>query len=131
MKVRLRLREMTRPAKSSAMGVRIPTEEQILENPDRRFFIAGGWVDSSNLCEICLYWHRRQEQFTLYSLLQVLEHEALHAVLANLLDLDTSMKLDNVYRSSCKWLSNDRIIFVNEFFVDKWVFPPYLEEPTY
>lgn len=121
---------MTRPAKSSAIGVRIPTEEQILENLDRRFFIAGGWVDSSNLCEICLYWHRRQEQFTLYSLLQVLEREALHVVLVNLLYLDMPMKLDDVHRFSCAWLSNDRIIFVNEFFVGKWVFPPYLEEPT-
>ncbi|MEM2118966.1 MAG: hypothetical protein QW840_02455, partial [Candidatus Bathyarchaeia archaeon] len=57
--------------------------------------------------------------------------ETLHVVLAKNLSLQVSMKLDRVHRSSCVWLDEKRLIFVNEFrFGDKWVLPPYFEEPT-
>lgn len=112
------------------VNVRVPTKSEILENPKRRDFLGGGWVDSSELRTINVYWHKRQGLFTIYSLLNVLEHESLHSVLARLLNLETSMKLDNVHRCSCVWIGEDRLVFVNEFFFGGWVFPPYFEEPT-
>jgi hypothetical protein len=116
---------------SFVFDVRIPTEEQILENPKRQAFLGGGWVDTWELDVINVYWHRRQGLFTVYSLLSVLEHETLHSVLARFVDLDASVKLDNVHHSSCAWLDEERLVFVNEFkFAGKWVFPPYFEEPA-
>jgi hypothetical protein len=112
------------------VNVRVPTQSEILENPRRRDFLGGGWVDSSELSIINVYWHRRQKFFTVYSLLNVLEHEGLHSVLARLINLETSMKLDNVHRCSCAWISEDKLVFVNKFFFGKWTFPPYFEEPT-
>jgi hypothetical protein len=112
-----------------AIDVRVPTETEILENPKRRRFLGGGWVDSSDLSTINVYWHRRQQLFTVYSLLSVLEHETLHSLLGRLLGLEMSMKLDNVHRSSCVWISQDKLIFVNEFWFGKWTHPPYCEEP--
>jgi hypothetical protein len=114
----------------SVVSVRVPTQSEILENPKRRDFLGGGWVDSSELSMINVYWHRRQKFFTVYSLLNVLEHEGLHSVLARLINLETSMKLDNIHRCSCVWISEDKLVFVNKFFFSKWVFPPYFEEPT-
>jgi hypothetical protein len=113
-----------------AVNVRVPTKNEILENPKRRDFLGGGWVDSSELETINVYWHKRQGLFTIYSLLNVLEHESLHSVLARLTNLETSMKLDNVQRCSSVWISEDRLVFVNEFLFGTWVFPPYFEEPT-
>lgn len=114
----------------SVVSVRVPTQSEILENPKRRDFLGGGWVDSSELSMINVYWHRRQKFFTVYSLLNVLEHEALHSVLARLIDLETSMKLDNIHTCSCVWISGGKLVFVNKFFFSKWMFPPYFEEPT-
>jgi hypothetical protein len=107
----------------------IPTELQILENPRRQSFLGGGWIDSSEPNVINVYWHKRQNLFTVYSLLQVLEHETLHSVLVKLVGLPVSMKLDNLHRSSCVWLDEDRLIFVNEFRFKRWTLPPYFEEP--
>jgi hypothetical protein len=112
------------------VDVRVPSRREILKNPKRRDFLGGGWVDSLELSTINVYWHRRQEFFTVYSLLNVLEHEGLHSVLARLINLDTSAKLDNVHRCSCVWISKDKLVFVNEFFFGSWVFPLYFEEPT-
>jgi len=112
------------------VNVRVPTQSEILENPRRRNFLGGGWVDSSEPSTINVYWHRRQGFFTVYSLLNVLEHENLHSVLARLIDLETSMKLDNVHKCSGVWIDEDRLVFVNEFFFGRWAFPPYFEEPT-
>jgi hypothetical protein len=118
------------PEASLVIDVSVPTERQILENPRRESFLGGGWVDSSEPDVINVYWHRRQGLFTVYSLLQVLEHEALHSILVRLEGLEVSMKLDNVHRSSCVWMSEDRLVFVNEFWFKRWVLPPYFEEPT-
>jgi hypothetical protein len=126
----MRSAERMKAATSTIIDVRIPTEEQILENPKRAAFIGGGWVDSSSPDFISLYWHRRQNEFTVFSLLQVLEHESIHVVLIRLIDLETSMKLDNVHRCSCVQLTDDKLIFVNEVRIKKWLFPPHLEEPT-
>jgi len=115
---------------SPVIGVKIPTKEQVLENPRRGDFVGGGWIDSTNPCSINLYWHRRREHFTIYSLLQILEHETLHVVLATLFNLETSMKLDNINRSACFWLTEKKLIFANEYRIIDWVLPPYLEEPT-
>lgn len=112
------------------MDVRIPNAQEVLENRKRADFIGGGWIDSADTNTINLYWHKRQAHFTIYSLLQVLEHETLHAVLAHIIDLKTSAKLDNIHRSSCIHLSADKLVFVNEIQIDKWLFPPYVEEPT-
>jgi predicted proteasome-type protease len=122
--------EKMNPATSTMIDVRIPTEEQILENPKRAAFIGGGWVDSSDPNIINLYWHRRQIQSTVFSLLQVLEHESIHAVLIRIINLETSMKLDNIHRCSCIHLTDDKLVFVNEVRIKKWMFPPYLEQPT-
>jgi hypothetical protein len=113
-----------------ALEARIPTRSEILVNPKRRDFLGGGWVDSLDLNMINVYWHRRQRLFTVYSLLNVLEHEGLHSVLAKLVGLEASMKLDNVHRCTCVWISEDKLVFVNEFLFKKWMFPPYFEEPT-
>jgi hypothetical protein len=112
------------------MDVRVPSRREILENPKRRVFLGGGWVDSWELNTINLYWHRKQRFFTVYSLLNVLEHEDLHSVLARLVNMRASIKFDNVHRCSGVWISEDRLVFVNEFFFGRWVFPPYFEEPT-
>jgi len=112
------------------VDVRVPSRREILENPKRRDFLGGGWVDSLELSIINVYWHRRQKLFTIYSLLNVLEHEGLHSVLARLINLNTSAKLDNVHRCSSVWIRKDKMVFVNEFFFASWVFPPYYEEPT-
>jgi hypothetical protein len=112
------------------MDIGVPTRKKILENPKRRNFLGGGWVDSSEISKINVYWHRRKRLFTVYSLLSVLEHEGLHSVLARLISLEASMKLDNVHRCSCFWISEDKLVFVNEFLFEKWMFPPYFEEPT-
>ncbi len=119
-----------RVSELSAIDVMIPTEGQILENPRRADFIGGGWVDSSDPSVIYLYWHKRQWHFTVYSLLQVLEHETLHSVLARLVDLETSMKLDSVHRSVCVWLTEHILGFVNELKIKDWGFPAYVEEPA-
>jgi muconolactone delta-isomerase len=113
-----------------AVDVRVPTESEILENPRRRDFIGGGWVDSSDLSMINVYWHKRQGLFTVYSLLNVLEHETLHSVLARLVSLKTSMKLDRIHRSSHVWMSEDKLVYINEFWFKKWTVPPYFEEPN-
>jgi hypothetical protein len=115
---------------SFVIDVRIPTRRQVVENPRRAWFVGGGWIDSSDPTVINLYWHRRQKHFTLYSLLEVLEHETLHAVLALVIDLETSMRLDNVHRSVCVWLNDEQLVFVNEVRMKRWVFPPYIEEPS-
>jgi hypothetical protein len=116
-------------SESFAISLRIPTRSEIVENPRRAWFIGGGWIDSSEPHVINLYWHRRRKHFTIYSLLQVLEHETLHSVLARVTDLETSMKLDNVHRSVCVWLNDNMLVFVNEIRMEKWVFAPYVEEP--
>ncbi len=116
--------------RSFGIDVRIPTEEEILENPRRAEFMSGGWIDTADPRRICLYWHRRQDHFTVYSLLQILEHEILHAVLINLVGLDASIKLDNVHRSSFAWTEMEKLVSVNEFKVIEWVFPPYLDDPA-
>jgi hypothetical protein len=114
------------------VDVRVPSLEEIAENPKRCSFIGGGWVDSNKPNMINLYWHaRRRKCFTVYSLLNVLEHETLHAVLAWRLSLQFSTKLDRVHRSSCVYLDNGKLVFVNQFKTGrKWVLPPYFEEPT-
>ena len=103
---------MLREAKNVRKGVKpfvidlsIPTEDQILENPKRRDFLGGGWIDSSRPNVIAIYWHKRQGVFTVYSLLQVLEHETMHSVLERLEGLQVSKRLDNVHRSSSVWIS--------------------------
>jgi len=104
-----------------------------LENPQREWFVCGGWIDGAEPNVINVYWHRRQGRFSLYSLLQILEHETLHAVLALLFGLDVSEKLDNVHRSVFVLLGDEagRGVFANEFRAGEgWVFPPYVEEPT-
>ena len=115
---------------SFVVNVRVPSEDEVLENPRRAEFIGGGWVDSWKPNVICLYWRKRQEQFTVYSLLQVLEHETLHAVLIYLFGLDTSAKLDNIHQSSHFWLTNDKLVFVNKYKIINWLVPPYVDEPT-
>jgi len=118
---------------SEAFVVRVPSEEEILANPRRAWFVCGGWIDSGEPNVINVYWHKRQGRFSVYSLLQILEHETLHAVLATFLGLEVSEKLDNVHRSVFVLLGDEegRGVFVNEFRVDVgWVFPPYTEEPT-
>jgi hypothetical protein len=115
---------------SWVVGVRVPTRQEIVANPRRAWFIGGGWIDSGDPSVINLYWHRRQKLFTIYSLLQVLEHETLHSVLARIAGLDISEKLDKVHRSICMWLDEDRLVFVNQVLVKKWVLPFYVEEPT-
>jgi hypothetical protein len=112
------------------LDLSVPTEIQILENPRRQNFLGGGWIDSSEPNVINVYWHRRQGLFTVYSLLQVLEHETLHSVLVRLAGLRVSMKLDKVHRSSCVWIDENRLIFVNELRIKRWMLPPYFEEPT-
>lgn len=112
------------------IDVRIPSEEEILENPKRADFLGGAWVDSENPNVINVYWHKRQNRFTVYSLLQVLEHETLHAVLARFLSLYTSQKLDRVHRSKCVWLNEERVVFMNEIRLSGWMLPPYYEEPS-
>jgi hypothetical protein len=111
------------------IDVSIPTEMQVLENPRRQKFLGGGWIDSTEPNIIKVYWHKRQKLFTVYSLLQVLEHETLHAVLIKFMSLQTSMKLDNVHRSSHVWVDKDRLIFINQFRFKHWIRPAYFEEP--
>jgi hypothetical protein len=123
-------RSMGNLGKSPTIGVRIPTEEEILENPRRANFIGGGWIDSLDPNTVNLYWHKRQQHFAIYSILQVLEHETLHAVLAVIFDLETSMKLDNIHGCSCIKSTDHRLVFVNEIRMNKWQSAPYLEEPT-
>jgi hypothetical protein len=123
-------RRMRNPGQSSAIGIRIPTEEEILENPKRANFIGGGWIDSLDPSIINLYWHKRQQHFTIYSILQVLEHETLHAILALIFDLKTSMKLDNIHRCTCTKLTDDRLVYVIEIRMNEWQPAPYLEEPA-
>jgi len=113
--------------------VRVPSEEEISENPTREFFVCGGWVDSDLPSVVNVYWHKRQGRFTVYSLLQILEHEMLHVVLMRRLGLQASEKLDNVHRSVFVLLDDEggRGVFVNQLRIGKeWLFPPYLEEPT-
>jgi hypothetical protein len=116
-----------------AIVVRVPSKTEILEKPYRAWFVCGGWIDSEAPNVVNVYWHRRQGRFTLFSLLQILEHEMLHAVLAMRVSLEASTKLDNVHRSVFVLLDEKgkRGIFVNELRSgEQWVFPPYLEEPT-
>jgi hypothetical protein len=113
-----------------AINVRIPTEAEILESPRRAEFVGGGWIDSWKPNVICLYWRKKQEHFTVYSVLQVLEHETLHAVLIHLFGLETSTKLDNINRSSHIWLDNGKLVYVNEYRIIDWLVPPYVEQPT-
>jgi hypothetical protein len=128
----VRRRQSLDGAEEFVVDVRVPSLEEIAENPKRCSFIGGGWVDSDKPNLINLYWHvHRRKHFTVYSLLNVLEHETLHAVLAWRLSLQFSMKLDRVHRSSCVCLNKDKLVFVNEFKIGrKWVLPPYFEEPT-
>jgi hypothetical protein len=117
--------------KSGAIVVRVPSREEVLENPRRAWFVCGGWIDSADPDLINVYWHRRQGRFSVYSLLQILEHETLHSVLATFLGLDVSKSLDKVHRSVFILLGDGRGVFVNELRTrEDWVFPPYLEEPT-
>jgi hypothetical protein len=118
--------------KSGVIVVRVPSEAEILENPRRAWFVCGGWIDSVDPSVVNVYWHRRQGRFTIYSLLQILEHEVLHAVLAGFVSLQVSTKLDSLHRSVFVLLGDDdKGVFVNEFRIgEEWVFPPYLEEPT-
>ena len=97
------------------MDVRIPTSEEVLENPRRRLFIAGGWINDSEPDVVYVYWHRHQEHFTVYSLLRILEHETLHSVLAKRIDLKSSAKLDIVHDASPVWLDSGRLIFRSRF----------------
>jgi len=118
---------------TEAIVVRVPSKDEILENPKRAWFVCGGWIDSDALNVVNVYWHRRQGGFTVFSLLQILEHEMLHAVLALRMGLEVSEKLDNVHRSVFVLLeeSGEKGVFVNELRSgEEWVFPPYLEEPT-
>jgi hypothetical protein len=126
----IRPRQTERLTEPFVIDLRVPTEKQILENPRRREFLGGAWVDSLEPNVMNVYWHKRQGLFTLYSLLQVLEHETLHAVLIKLTSLQTSMKLDNVHRSSHVWLNEDKLVFINQFRFKRWTAPPYFEEPT-
>ena len=126
---------MSSPARKAAeeswiVDVRVPTRQEIVENPRRAWFIGGGWIDGSDPRVINLYWHRRQKLFTVYSLLQVLEHETLHSVLARIAGLETSQRLDRVHRSVCVWLDEEKLVFVNEILVKAWLFPLYVEEPS-
>lgn len=123
-------KNLKRLREPSVIELGVPTEKEILENPRRQNFLGGGWIDSSEPNVINVYWHRLQGLFTVYSLLQVLEHETLHSVLVRLASLRVSMKLDNVHRSSCVWMDENRLIFVNEFRFKRWMLPPYFEEPT-
>jgi hypothetical protein len=80
-------------AEEFVVDVRVPSLEEIAENPKRCSFIGGGWVDSDKPNMINLYWHaRRRKCFTVYSLLNVFEHETLHAVLAYHLSLQFSIE---------------------------------------
>jgi hypothetical protein len=115
-----------------AIVVRVPSKTEILEKPYRAWFVCGGWIDSDAPNVVNVYWHRRQGRFTVFSLLQILEHEMLHAVLAMRVGLEVSVKLDSVHRSVFVLLDEEgeRGIFVNELRNgEEWVFPPYLEEP--
>jgi hypothetical protein len=118
---------------TEAIVVRVPSREEILENPSRAWFVCGGWIDSDAPNVVNVYWHRRQGRFTVFSLLQILEHEILHAVLALRVGLDVSSKLNSVFRSVFVLLNEEgeKGVFVNELRNgEDWVFPPYLEEPT-
>jgi hypothetical protein len=119
-----------RPSRSFVIDVSVPTEAQVSENSRRQKFIGGGWIDSTEPNTIKVYWHRRQNLFTVYSLLQVLEHETLHTVLIKLMSLQTSMKLDKIHRSSHVWIGQDRLVFVNQFRFKRWTAPAYSEQPT-
>ena len=122
---------MKKSARVAAIHVRGSGEAEILENPKRGEFLGGGWVDSVDFDMINVYWHKRRELFSVYSLLNVLEHETLHSVLAKRLSLQVSMKLDRVHRSSCVCANGNRLVFINEFKIaGEWVFPPYFEEST-
>ena len=112
--------------------MRVPSEAEIRVNPRRAWFVCGGWIDGDEPCVVNVYWHRRQGRFTVFSLLQILEHEMLHAVLALRLGLEVSEKLDSVHRSVFVLLGDgDKGVFANEFrFGGDWYFAPYLEEPT-
>ena len=116
-----------------AIVVRVPSRLEILENPKREFFVCGGWIDSGAPSVVNVYWHRHRSGFTVFSLLQILEHEMLHVVLALRMGLDVSAKLDNVHRSVFILLEEkgEKGVFVNELRSgEEWVFPPYLDEPT-
>lgn len=110
--------------------VRVPTEEQVLENPRRADFVGGGWVDSGEPWMINIYWRKHPELFTVYSVLQVLEHETLHSVLAKVESLHASIMFENVHRSVYAWIDDDKLVFINEFRMGDWQVPPYHEEPT-
>jgi hypothetical protein len=101
------------------VDVRIATREEILENPRRIIFIAGGWINDSEPDVIFIYWHKHQEHLTMFSLLRILEHEILHSVLTTTFDLETSAKLDNVHDASPVWLENGKLIFVSRFKVKR------------
>ena len=101
--------------RNKSMDLRIPSQEEIFESPHRRRFIAGGWVDSAFPNEINVYWHRCQDRFTVHSLLQILEHETLHVILARHFGLETSVKLDNVQHASCISVTGGRLVFANEY----------------
>lgn len=118
---------------SEVVVVRVPLRDEILENPNRAFFVCGGWIGSDAPNVVNVYWHRRQVGFTVFSLLQILEHEMLHAVLALRMGLEVSMKLDNVHRSAFILLEEkgEKGIFVNQLHIgENRVFPSYLEERT-
>ncbi len=113
---------------NEAIGVKIPTGRQVLENPRRAFFLGGGWIDTMKPRVINLYWHKRQDQFSVYSLLQVLEHESLHVVLAKFIGLEASISLERIHRSKRIRLPNGKLVFKNQFYIHKWAFPPYLQK---
>jgi hypothetical protein len=121
---------MRKSSEYFVIDVRIPSEEEVLENPRRGDFVGGGWVDSWEPNVICLYWRKKREHFTVFSLLQVLEHETLHAVLIDLFGLDTSVKLDNIHQSSHFWSPNGKLVYVNKYKIINWLVPPYVEEPA-
>jgi len=110
------------------LDVRVPSEKEIAENPRRAIYVGGGWVDNINPSMINVYWHRRRDQFSVYSLLQVLEHETLHFAVHKIAGLHASIKLDNVHRSACIQIGEDRLIFVNEIKMNDWVLVEEFED---
>jgi hypothetical protein len=92
--------------------------------------VAGGWVNDDEPNSVYVYWQRRQQCFSVFSFLQILEHEVLHSVLLRLFEVEISMRLDCVHRSTRVHLEDGGFVFANRFgFGRQWMFPPYFEEP--
>lgn len=92
--------------------------------------MAGGWVNDDEPNNVYVYWQRRQQCFSVFSFLQILEHEVLHSVLLRLFGVEISMRLDCIHRSTWVRLKDGGFVFADRFrFGRRWVFPPYFEEP--